>query len=401
MKFRSLSLVPERLVEAREARGLSATELGDLTGVSRQSISAYEKGRQSPGPDTLRRLAEQLNLPTDFFLRPPREKVPPTAFFRSFSAATNRARLRAQRRLSWLEDVINYLATYLDLLDVRLPNFDLGSDPSSVSLESVEQIATKCRRAWGLGDGPISHVVRLLENNGAIITRQDMDTRHLDAFSRWSVSGKRPIVVLGADKDSAVRSRLDAVHELGHLIMHRSLTRLGPYKKLVEEQAFRFGAAFLLPAETFTMDFSVPSLQTFWALKEKWLVSIGAMIKRCEDLGVLNDRRAQQLWINYARKGYRKREPFDDTLPVEEPTFLAKCIQLLVKEGVQSREDIVKNLGLSPKDIEELTGLSDGFFTSANEPVTFYAKIKKRQPPQIGDQRGTVIDFPRRTRDPE
>ena len=183
--------------------------------------------------------------------------------------------------------------------------------------------------------------------------------------------------------------------------MHRSLTRLGPYKKLVEQQAFRFAAAFLLPAETFTLDFSVPSLQTFWALKEKWLVSIGAMIKRCEDLGVLSEHRAQQLWINYTRKGYRKREPFDDTLPVEEPTFLVKCVQLLVKEGVQSREDIVKNLGLSPKDIEELTGLPDGFFTNAEEHLTLYPTIKKRQPLKTSDERGTVIDFPRRRTDPE
>ena len=196
MRFRSMSFVPERLVEAREARGLNATELSELAGVSRQSISAYEKGRQSPSPDTLRRLAEELNLRTDFFLRPPRETGLPQVFFRSFSVATNRARLRAQRRLCWLEDVISYLAQYLDLLDVRLPDFDLGSDPNSLSLESIEEIARKCRRAWGLGDGPISHVVRLLENNGAIVTRQDLDTRHLDAFSRWSAPSKRPIVVL-------------------------------------------------------------------------------------------------------------------------------------------------------------------------------------------------------------
>ena len=54
---------PQRLTEAREARGFTATELADLTGVTRQSISAYENNKQAPSPFMLTKLSVAL----DFF----------------------------------------------------------------------------------------------------------------------------------------------------------------------------------------------------------------------------------------------------------------------------------------------------------------------------------------------
>ncbi|MBK8210507.1 MAG: ImmA/IrrE family metallo-endopeptidase [Rhodospirillales bacterium] len=46
-----------------------------------------------------------------------------------------------------------------------------------------------------------------------------MDT--VSAFSFWE--GGHPFIFLGADKQSAARSRFDAAHELGHLILHRGV----------------------------------------------------------------------------------------------------------------------------------------------------------------------------------
>ena len=45
----------------------------------------------------------------------------------------------------------------------------------------IEEIATDVRRFWNLGDGPISNVTLLLENNGAIVTRTEMGADNLDA----------------------------------------------------------------------------------------------------------------------------------------------------------------------------------------------------------------------------
>jgi transcriptional regulator with XRE-family HTH domain len=59
----------EKLVEARRARGLTAVALSEMIGVTSQSISGYEKGKQSPRPDTLEAIAFQLNMPISYFLR--------------------------------------------------------------------------------------------------------------------------------------------------------------------------------------------------------------------------------------------------------------------------------------------------------------------------------------------
>ncbi len=50
MGFGVSTFVPQRLTEAREARGLTVTQLADIIGVTKQSVSAYEKGKQIPSP---------------------------------------------------------------------------------------------------------------------------------------------------------------------------------------------------------------------------------------------------------------------------------------------------------------------------------------------------------------
>ncbi|TCP45764.1 XRE family transcriptional regulator [Tamaricihabitans halophyticus] len=52
-----------RIRSARKERGLTSVELADLAGVSQGLISQVENGRSDPSLETLRRLAEALDLP--------------------------------------------------------------------------------------------------------------------------------------------------------------------------------------------------------------------------------------------------------------------------------------------------------------------------------------------------
>lgn len=93
----------------------------------------------------------------------------------------------------------------------------------------------------GLGEAPIANMVHLLETKGVRVFSLVEDCHELDAFSTW-LDGT-PFVFLNTRK-SAERSRMDAAHELGHLVLHR----VGrPQGKEAEEEATRFGAAFLMP----------------------------------------------------------------------------------------------------------------------------------------------------------
>lgn len=59
---------PGRLVQARELRKLSQTELAKKTGIPPSSISHFEAGMRKPSFDNLRRIATELAVSTDFLL---------------------------------------------------------------------------------------------------------------------------------------------------------------------------------------------------------------------------------------------------------------------------------------------------------------------------------------------
>jgi len=173
-----------RLTHAREARGITQTSLADMINISRAAISQYEKGQRSPSSDILKKIANTLNFPMHFFLRDIRIRDSKPVFFRSMSASTKIARLRAKCRYEWLLDIVGYLREFVTLPEVNFPRFEhIPASVSSISDEDIENVANRTRRHWGIGLGPLSNVTWLLENNGAIVARQKLDAKTLDAFS--------------------------------------------------------------------------------------------------------------------------------------------------------------------------------------------------------------------------
>src|SRR5262249_5961645 len=59
---------PERLRAAREKRGLSQGDLATRAGLQASAISHFETGTRKPSFDNLRRLADALDVTTDYLL---------------------------------------------------------------------------------------------------------------------------------------------------------------------------------------------------------------------------------------------------------------------------------------------------------------------------------------------
>lgn len=59
-------MVGDILRELREDKGYTQTELGDLLGLTRQTISAYENGTIEPTLSTLIKLADLYNCSLDY-----------------------------------------------------------------------------------------------------------------------------------------------------------------------------------------------------------------------------------------------------------------------------------------------------------------------------------------------
>lgn len=383
MKSGTPGFVGSRLREAREVRSLTAVALSEMVGVSPQAISQYEGGKSSPSPDVLRSIAGVVNLPEHFFLRAARDYDRGTIFYRSMSSATKGARARAERRFAWLRDIVRYLTEFVALPESNFPDLNLPSDTLLLSDEEIEDAAEEVRRYWGLRDGPISNMVLLLENQGALIARDKLGADTLDGLSEFVATDQRPYIVIGTDKGSAVRWRFDAAHELAHVVLHAGVAveefaRPEQFKR-IEEQAHRFAGAFLLPAAPFGEDFFAASLDVLQAMKPKWKVSIGMMIKRATELGFIGEDTAKRLWINTSRRGWRRIEPYDDTMEPEEPRLLRRSVELVLTEGTQTPEDVLAALALPSVDVESLCGLPSGYLgnfsrvalRSGHEPRTF------------------------------
>ena len=370
----------QRLREAREARGMTATQLAELLSISRNAISQYETGKNTPSPETFEAIARQLNMPTAYFLRASRPQREGKVFYRSMSSATKAARARAERKYAWMREITLELSKYVDFPATNLPDWPTPDDPARLTDEEIEGYAAKLRSFWGLGRGPISDVICLLENNGIVVSRLSLDAATLDGFSEWVPEDRRAYIVLASDKDAAVRSRFDAAHELAHLILHRNVDRkdIGQNErhKLIERQAHRFAGAFLLPEESFRKELLYPSLDVFRTMKAKWLVSIGMMIVRCADLGIIDEDDKRRFWMSMSSRGWRKEEPLDDELLPEQPRLLREAIVAIDEAGVLPKSDFLHEVALSKSDVVAMCSLAEDFF-DVNRPIVRVIDIRE------------------------
>ncbi|WP_416358249.1 helix-turn-helix domain-containing protein [Aureimonas phyllosphaerae] len=380
---RARRLVPGRLLEARLAKRLNQTELAAKVGVSRQAISYYELGEKLPEPDTVRALATALDQPISFFTRETSAGFGEHSvnFFRKVGADTKRRNLACEVLARWFSQTAYAFDGLANYPAVDLPSFE-PSDAKSPGYEGeeIEEIAEAVRSRFGLGLGPISNVVRLLEAKGVIVCRVQMEGENVEAFSFWS--GSRPFVFLASEKGSGARARFDAAHELGHLVLHRWIgadeiedkVRL----KEIEREADRFASAFLLPRKSFPNEVYSPRLGAFVDLKARWKVSIQSMIYRCKTLGIFDDLQVTSLYKQISAKRWRTMEPLDGPagLPIEQPILLRRIVELIIETGRMQREEIAQLLAFSPTTVEQLTGLPSGFLTSPVQTVDFQPSLK-------------------------
>jgi Zn-dependent peptidase ImmA (M78 family) len=318
----------------------------------------------------MQRIASALGVRAALFLRDlPQETS--QYYFRSTASVTLSLQKKARARLRWAEVLVDELREWIDFPDVNFPTIDVPP-LASITDEFIGNAAAKCREHWSLGNGPIPDVIGVLENAGSVVIREELGGVKMDGVSVWSGADNRPFVLLADDKASAVRSRFDAAHELGHLVLHRNLKseELKPveYAEL-ERQAHRFASAFLLPEEGFVKDVDRLDLDHLVSLKPKWRVSIAAMIMRCHQLEWIADSYKEKLFKYLSARGWRRAEPLDDSLTPERPTTLSSAIQLVIESGKYTRVGFCEQVGLESADIEALSSLAKGYLTKEAAPV--------------------------------
>jgi Zn-dependent peptidase ImmA (M78 family)/DNA-binding XRE family transcriptional regulator len=341
------TLNPARLELARVRNGLSKTELARRLGMTSRSVRNWETGEVVPPPETVAALAEQLEVSAGYLYRsdlPP--ELPEVVNFRSLTRlpASRRDAAKVAARFGVA------LATWIDV-NFTLPEADVpdltGVDPVSA--------AAAVRSSWAFGSGPAPNLVHVLEAHGVRVFSLAEDCAQLDAFSFWA--GSTPFVFLNSMK-TAERSRRDAAHELGHLVLHARVT---PDPVDREREAEEFATALLLPEEGFLRtNHTSMGLNDFIELKRAWGVALTSYIRRLWELKEVSDWGYRNLMIEASTQGYRSRE---DEIPRERSAVLEQVLAGNRTHGV-TLASIADELGCREDDIRAL------FFGLAMTSVT-------------------------------
>jgi Zn-dependent peptidase ImmA (M78 family) len=167
----------------------------------------------------------------------------------------------------------------------------------------------------------------------------------------------RPIVMLWSTKQDAARSRFDAAHELGHLVMHPDPE---PGNKTMERQAHAFAASFLMPADQVRDELptKAPTKRDqghLLGLKRTWGVSVAALYYRARELKTISPEAHRNAMIRLSDWGWRKSEP-GDLGPYERPTLLRRGLDLVVESTGTSEDTIANALGIPSDRLNEICG---------------------------------------------
>ena len=387
----------ERLRSARIYRGLTLTELAKRTEISKQSLSLYENGKNTPDYMKVRRLASTLNFPYDYFFQKDSYVTKTeTTYFRSLASATKKDRTAQSIKLEYVAKIYEILLEFISFPEMNLPsvNFvgydDVFECENEEAIEEIENIATQVRKYWDVGTEPLKDLQYLLEKNGIIVTGFGTNEDKIDAFSQRTIVAGDDIyfiaVALGNRPEG--RIRFDMAHELGHILLHPWSEDLEAITKdefkARERQANMFASAFLLPRDEFGKDIaSYPTdLRYYQFLKNKWKVSIQAMIYRTHQLGIVTDNQYQYLMRQVSKNGWRIKEPGDEPYCLNENIFQG-AIDLLIDKNVFMAEEIMnlfkKNgVTLYSEDIEELLHLRPETLKS-DEKVVPILQLRKNK----------------------
>jgi Zn-dependent peptidase ImmA (M78 family)/transcriptional regulator with XRE-family HTH domain len=379
---------PLRLRQARRGCKMSMATLAERIGVTRQAVSAYESGANAPASDVLRRLAAELGVQAAFFTAPlydsenQRQSV---INFRSLRASTLRAREQAKTYMEWTAGLTSFLSKYVVLPAAHLPTFEIP-DFGQLDDVKIEELAEETRRFFGLGDGPISDLTLLLENKGVTVGYVPLETG-MDGLSGWFA--RCPYILINSTAFHA-RARYDLAHELAHLVIHRGLTDEEFCQRgvlnLVEDQANKFAAAFLLPAKTFVPEVYSVDMESLISLKRRWGVSVQAIIMRLNSLQLISDQQKMRLFKFIGMRGMRRKEPLDGEIPREKSRLFVRVATLLDENKTLFREEFAIRTMLPVDFIKKLADIPeperDSHLASGSNVINFTTVAAGRNKPQ-------------------
>jgi len=253
---------------------------------------------------------------------------------------------QAQAYVQVTQDLVRTLRDYVDFPALHLP--DISADPELAESIVPQMAAQQVRHEWGLGDGPIAHVLREVENHGICVVFAPFEFAGLGAYSVFN--GGTPLIVLDSASGNYYRQRFNLAHELGHLVMHPDAE---PGNKVIEAQADAFASELLAPSEVLHDELPTRMDGAGWLklkeLKERWGVSMKVLLDKAYALGRLTEEGYRAGLKSLSRNGWKLLEP-GAISGVEEPSLIPHAL------------DLLGDVGVSPEEVRERSRIPQSYF---------------------------------------
>jgi Zn-dependent peptidase ImmA (M78 family) len=303
---------PAMITLARESRGLSMNDLGNLLGMWKSYVSKIEKGTCMVQPHYLKAIAKSTQYPVSFFYLPGTILPVHLSFFRSKEEVPSRFFVHLEARMNIIRNLVELLSESKSNEPYKLPSYHVTAEVSP------QELARQFRQDRNLGTGVLEDLTALVESMGIVVHEFDFGIDRISSRSMLTTTG-RPIIFINS-QITPDRYRFVLSFELAHLLLHTN-EYISPDRN-VRHEAKQFAAALLMPEEI-AADYQQPvTLSLLGSLKRKWRVSMISLLYRADDLGLITPEEKQQLLTQFQEQHLMRHEPPGYVVEREIPYLL-------------------------------------------------------------------------------
>ncbi len=308
-------VIPEQLIKARDSLGMQPEEVADTLGIDVEEINNWEKGTSEPQLEYLWDLAELYQRNTEYFL----QQAPALPEHLSF-------RLGRRKVIQDLpKEVRKVIVRFDELCRAEAELEDALQEPRRIQLKKVtgannpQELADKERGRLNLGEKPIRDLRKLLISQGVRIFTlpiPDIPANELSGLSWWH-DKYGPCILLNG-KNNIGRRQFTLAHEYAHLLLADPPTICAFMLDVPEERfANQFAVNFLMPAQDLKKSFVesmgsygiIPTNQDLGKLASRYGVSLEALGRRLEYLGLIPEGTTDARIVEWEKKPPRFRSP--------------------------------------------------------------------------------------------
>ena len=340
----SLKVIGSRLREARSTTGLSTRSVAlrlQQAGhaITHATLSNYETGKTVPPLAILGALALVYERSREWFY----------ASGPSLTGVRYRAlkAVRVADKRGFEGEALGWLSAYLAIETLVS---DPPKAPANFTIKPTESgasVAKRIRDFYRLGSYPLPSAVRLAENFGIYVIQLASAAR-IDGFA--AMLGSVPVVVVNSSLSND-RIRINVAHELAHHLFSDCVVGATLTEAEIEKRAMECGSHLLIPDEALVDAFALKSMVRLVQYKERYGVSLAAMIYRAKPAKLLTEREYQHLWIEFGRLGWRKDEP--GYVPPDRPVRMEALFDAAVRENKTTFAEVATLAGVDERVVRQ------------------------------------------------